>query len=38
MVSKKNITSARLGGMAFGTDVDGHQIIIDAAPEFGGED
>lgn len=37
-MSKKTITSAWLGGMGFGTDVDGHQIIIDAAPEFGGED
>ena len=37
IMSKKTITSTWLGGMAFGTDVDGHQIIIDAASEFGGE-
>jgi putative redox protein len=37
-MGEKTITSTWLGGMAFGTDLDGHQIIIDAAPEFGGAD
>lgn len=31
------IKSNFIGGMAFETDMDGHKIIVDAYPEFGGE-
>lgn len=35
-MSKKIITSSWLGGMAFRSEVDGHEIIVDALPVFGG--
>jgi putative redox protein len=31
------IKSNFIGGMAFETDMDGHKIVVDAYPEFGGE-
>jgi len=37
-MGEKTIVSTWLGGMAFSTDLDGHQVIIDAAPQFGGTD
>lgn len=32
------ITSKWMGGMAFGTDIDGHKIIVDASDDNGGQD
>ncbi len=34
---KHTISTKWLDSMAFETDIDGHKIVIDSAPEFGGE-
>lgn len=35
---KHSVTTKWLDAMAFETDIAGHKIVIDAAPEFGGQD
>ncbi len=35
---KHSITTKWMDNMAFETDYDGHKIIVDAGPEFGGND
>jgi putative redox protein len=37
MANKESVTTKWLNNMAFESEVNGHKIIIDAAPEVGGE-
>lgn len=37
MENKQSVTTSWLENMAFESDINGHQIVIDAVPEVGGE-
>jgi putative redox protein len=37
MATKESVTTSWLSNMAFETEINGHELIIDAVPEVGGE-